>query len=145
MKPELEKKLVEKYPKLLSRKDMSVRDSCMAWGMQHNDGWYNLLYNLLGTIQGYIRCNRKPQVEIDTIKEKYGSLRIYAYNTDDIVDGMIWFAEHLSYHICEECGSMEDVAASEGWIAVKCAKCWKKYHRRMWLKGIKYKLMFWRG
>jgi replicative DNA helicase Mcm len=54
------------------------------------------------------------------------SLRFYINGGDDHIDGMISFAEHLSYNICEECGSTDRVKQTKGWITSLCCKCFAK-------------------
>lgn len=43
MNPELDKKLVEKYPLIFRnrRNGQVLKDAC--WGFEHGDGWYNIL------------------------------------------------------------------------------------------------------
>ena len=43
MDQELQNKLYEKYPNLFSNKDKGIKASCMAWGIECNNGWYELL------------------------------------------------------------------------------------------------------
>jgi len=61
MKPELRDKLYEKYPKIFRQKDLSIRESCMSWGFECGDGWYNLLDTLCSAIQWRIDEN-SPRV-----------------------------------------------------------------------------------
>lgn len=93
MSPELEKQLLEKYPKLFT--------DTPFWGADCGDGWYDLLDNLCGAIASY---GNVDDVKIDQIKEKFGTLRFYVTGGDRMVDGMIWMAEHMSGYICETCG-----------------------------------------
>ena len=138
MTPELQEKLYKKYPKLFLQKGLSIQESCMVFGVECGSGWYNLIYCLCDSIQSYIDCNNKDQVEFTQMKEKYGGLRAYICKDDDLVRGMVWFAEGLSYKICEDCGSIENIIISRGWVSVKCEKCWKKHRRRIFIRGIKH-------
>lgn len=45
-----------------------------------------------------------PEVKISQIKEKFGTLRFYYYGGDDVIQGMVSFAEALSKNICEMTG-----------------------------------------
>ena len=61
--------------------------------------------------------NKLPVFE--QIKSKYASLRIYASNTSDYVNGLIDFAELCSVETCELCG-MNGELYKNGWVVVLC-------------------------
>lgn len=65
------------------------------------------------------------------IKEKYGGLRLYGASS---LESLL---EDLSYHICEECGSMEEVGQTQGWIKTLCKKCANKSDRYNTWKPLK--------
>lgn len=46
MERELEKQLVKKYPKLFTEYGGSPQKTCMSWGCECGDGWYNILDEL---------------------------------------------------------------------------------------------------
>ena len=46
MKLELENKLVEKYPAMFVNYHGDERDTCMAFGFECGDGWYDILDKL---------------------------------------------------------------------------------------------------
>jgi len=75
-----------------------------------------------------------PQVHASQVKEKLGGLRFYYDGGDNTIDGMVWLAEHMSDHICEECGSTKDIGRTSGWISTLCKHCakgkqnWKQLH-----------------
>lgn len=126
MKIELETKLVKKYPKIFSEYRGDPQKTCMAFGMECGDGWYWLIDSLCESMQGYINANKKPQVVAAQVKEKFGGLRFYTDGSNELIEGMIWLAEHQSYKICEDCGSTEEVSQSKGsWIYTKCKECSK--------------------
>ena len=126
MKVELENKLFKKYPKIFRQKSLSMNETCMCWGISTGDGWYWLIDNLCDTIQRYIDANKQEQVEAIQVKEKYGGLRFYLNQESDMIHGMVWIAESMSYTICEDCGSTDGVTQTEGWISILCKKCIKK-------------------
>jgi hypothetical protein len=66
------------------------------------------------------------------VKEKFGGLRFYIEGGDDTVFAYIDFAEHLSYYICEECGSMDHIGTTSGWIITLCKSCAEKENRTNW-------------
>ena len=61
--------------------------------------------------------------QITQIKDKFGGLRFYCSATDEIFD-LVGEAEDKSYHICEVCGSSDDVSQTDtGWVYTYCRKC----------------------
>jgi len=153
MKPELDKQLCEKYPKIFAQRNLPMSETCMCWGFDCGDGWYWLVDNLCGAIQSYVdsrndgvRIRNKArkegrlsdgfgyeggkeeekewQVEATQVKEKFGGLRFYINGGDDHIYGMIGLAEHMSYGICEMCGTTENVSSGKGgWVKYLCPKC----------------------
>jgi len=89
-------------------------------------GWYNLIYTLTNCIDRRLEHLNKDggnrKVVIAQIKEKFGGLRYYADgDVDEQMDGMIDFAESLSYTICEECGAPGKLRGG-GWMRTLCDK-----------------------
>jgi len=126
-----EQKILKKYPLIFRQKDLPMTQTCMCWGLDVGQGWHKLIDTLCASIQGYIDANAKHnpnihQVEAVQVKEKFGGLRFYTNGEDEVIHGMIWFAEQLSNYICEDCGTMDNVTQSEGWITTLCEKCRKK-------------------
>lgn len=122
MKEELESKIIKLYPEAFSLMNGQSVLVPISFGIECGDGWFKLIYNLIDCIKNYCQWNNHS-IKILQIKEKYGSLRVYTNGNDNIIDGMIWFAEHLSYKICELCGSTDEVTQTEGWITSLCRKC----------------------
>ena len=55
------------------------------------------------------------------VKEKFGGLRFYVNGGNDRVWDIIQNAESLSYHVCEECGTMKNVRTyTGGWHRTLC-------------------------
>ena len=67
-----------------------------------------------------------PPVNVTQIKEKFGGLCFYYNGGDDVIHGMVWLAESMSYKICETCGTTENVHQTKGWIYTICDKCENK-------------------
>ncbi len=138
MKLELENKLLEKYAKIFAQKDLPMNQTCMCWGLECGNGWYDLIDKLCGQLQFNTDNNNYPQVEAVQVKEKYGSLRFYynaiLTNKDDkylerkygFIAGLVSFAEYYSEFICEHCGSTENITQTKGWISTLCEKCMNK-------------------
>lgn len=126
MKEELQLKLVEKYPKILADFRGNPMETCMAWGIECDDGWYKLLDTCLEKIQHLCELvsskGEEYQIVASQIKEKYGTLRFYYGGiggdriADDIVDDIIAEAERASARICENTGADGAVCRRGSWI-----------------------------
>ena len=127
MNEKLDKKLVEKYPKIFADRHADMKTTAMCWGFEHGDGWYWLIDKMCESIQGYMDSNPHlniHQVVAVQVKEKFAGLRFYYQGGDDRIEGIVQFAEHLSYYICEYCGSTEDIGCTQGWFSTCCEKCY---------------------
>ena len=97
MSPELEHKLIEKYPTLFKDRNKSPRESLMCFGCEFSDGWYKVFDELCDYLtrlanqemfftikdeyktedgKGYIYV-KHPGISFTQVKEKYGTMRIY--------------------------------------------------------------------
>ena len=131
MKQELDKLLCEKYPKMMVNRDKSMMETCMCWGFECGDGWFTILDQLMSNIQHHIDWNNKnfekgykqykqvPQVTLDQVKEKFGTLRFYYQGGDDEISGMVRMAESMSAVTCEQCGN-PGTTGGQGWITTLC-------------------------
>ena len=140
MSPEKTKELYDKYPLIFRQKDLDMRQTCMCWGFECADGWFDIIDGLCSDIQSHIdnqnySINFKkergtlppdspefPQIEAVQVKEKFGGLRFYVNYEDDYVRGLISMAETMSYKICEDCGNPGKPNDS-GWICTLCNSC----------------------
>jgi hypothetical protein len=93
MKQELQDKLYKDFPKLFIQKDWDKTKTCMCWGIETPNEWYNVIYNLCQTIQNHIDWNKSPQIEFTQVKEKFGSLRVYYNDNLEYVNGAIALAD----------------------------------------------------
>jgi len=133
MNKKLEKQLYDKYPKIFAQKDLPMTQTCMCWGIDTEKGWYWLIDQLCSSIQSYIDNNPQnniQQVECVQLKEKFGSMRFYYDGGDETIHGMVWLAEHMSYHTCEYCGCTKNVRQTSGWIKSLCTRCYNKYEKK---------------
>ena len=124
MRDELDKLLCEKYPKIFADRHGDPKETLMCFGFGCNDGWFPLIDQLCHSIQNYIDYNSRPdrpipQVVAEQVKEKFGSLRFYYQGGNELIHGMVWFAESMSYRICEVCGNPGTVREG-GWIKTLC-------------------------
>ena len=127
MKQELDSLLCKKYPKMMVNRNKNMQETCMCWGFECGDGWFNILDQLMGNIQHHIDWkNRKEevvaQVTLDQVKEKFGTLRFYYSGGDDAIDGMVRMAESMSGVTCEECSAPAQTHGP-GWIRTICKPC----------------------
>lgn len=190
MKQELDTSLCKKYPKMMVNRDKSMMETCMCWGFECGDGWFNILDQLMGNIQHHIdwKENQRqwaldynvmatqakagnfdlfektmegvtdpaykekrlseviagdfrpvpesiPQVTLDQVKEKFGTLRFYYTGGDDYIRGMVSLAESMSGVTCEGCGGPASTGNDGSWMRTICEPCEEKraeaYKKRM--------------
>jgi hypothetical protein len=135
MNDELQNKLYEKYPQLFVNKDKTPMQSCMCFGIETGEGWYEILSSLCWMIKQYedsiiwqTEWNQKTNpeyksdyfpVKFDQVKEKYGGLRVYFSGGDQYIEGLVSMAEAMSYKVCDVCGNKGE-ANKQGWISTRC-------------------------
>ena len=125
MKEELQEKLFRKYPKLYGRKDLPMQETCMCWGIECGEGWFDILDRLSHQLSKY-------DVYAEQVKEKFGGLRFYVsfgvnINEADVdeIYKLIGEAETKSMQTCENCGK-PGITRQGGWIRTLCDTCNKK-------------------
>lgn len=108
----------------------------IVFGFEHDDGWYDLLDDLLGKIE---KLDTDKTLRIIQIKEKLGGLRFYTAGTPIRMDIMnmgsfemgestdekqiheiIDDAEEKSYRICEVCGKPGKLCTTGHWVKTLC-------------------------
>jgi len=181
MKTELDELLCKKYPKLFKNRHAPMQETCMCWGFDVGDGWFDIIDQLCGNIQHHIdwrerqvesalkyneiamalqsgnpdpfarefgdkgfsedfvmkRCKEIldgplrivpegcPQVIVDQVKEKFGTLRFYFTGGNDYIGGLVTMAESMSGVTCEQCSNPAKTGGA-GWIHTTCALCTAK-------------------
>ena len=157
MTPEKDEELCRKYPKIFRDRYASPQSTCMCWGFDCGDGWYDLIDTLCSHIQNHVDNQIRQQEykfkrgEIDPedyqsedcfqvvaaqVKEKFGGLRFYVDGADDEVRGMIEMAEGMSYKICEDCGNRGSIRKTD-WHRTMCDPCnetWQARRTESWKK-----------
>lgn len=102
MKQELDDALCAKYPLIFAQRNWDKMDTCMCWGFECGDGWYDLIDSLCRSLQDYLNSNTDvAQVVATQVKSKFGELRFYVEGGNDVTDWMISFAERISSTIKE--------------------------------------------
>ena len=54
MKKELDDYLCNKYPKIFADRNKDMQETCMCWGFDHGNGWFNIIDQLCANIQHHI-------------------------------------------------------------------------------------------
>lgn len=131
MNSELDKKLVEKYPKIFRDRFGDPKETLMCWGFDVGDGWYKIIDILCGQIQHHIdwaqeqkekygRGEGCSQVVAVQVKEKFGGLRFYYDGGDDMIYGMVRMAESWAANTCEVCGEKGELRNDHNWLYTAC-------------------------
>ena len=108
MKTELQLKIFDKYPKIFGDRTKPMTETCMCWGLEVGDGWYEIIDTLCEALTNtyttsvqvdeedgkrlgiepylardgdasYYFTIEPPQVKASQVKEKNGTLRFYHY------------------------------------------------------------------
>lgn len=126
MKSELQKQLFDKYPKIFKQKDLSMKETCMCWGIDTPDSWFDILDKLCYNIQRIADKKGLEQAEATQVKEKFGSLRFYTNFYDEDIESYIEKAEQRTMEICAVCSSKDNIKTTSGWVTYLCEKCREK-------------------
>lgn len=116
--------LREKYPKIF--KDYEGNHGRVNWDCP--EGWVQLVDIMCHILQLQSGMSEKnPQIECMQIKEKFGGLRFYPIGgLTEYQQGIINYAEILSFSTCMTCGSMKNVKQTSGWIGTYCEEHFPK-------------------
>ena len=121
MTKEKEDYLFKTYPNIFPPDEIrnDIQKSCLGWGFECSDGWFDLLEDLFKKLSAL-----PDQVELEQVKEKYGTLRVYAMGSDEAFD-LINEAEEKSATICEICGKAGTLHSDKGWMVCRCEEHYK--------------------
>jgi len=134
--------LIDKYPKIFV--PYEGNPGGVNWtGVPK--GWLPIIDDLCGAIQDYVDNSKtskhnpkwvegseepkfivtRPQQPICLqMKEKFAGLRFYVSGADDVVEGMIAYAEYLCNDTCEVCHTRHNTGMiNKGWIRIVCRDC----------------------
>lgn len=80
------------------------------------EGWHSLIDEIY---------DRLPdEAIVNTVKEKFGGLRVYVDRIDNETQQFVDSIEDKSYTICEMCGK-PGKSRSGGWILTLCDQCYE--------------------
>ena len=130
----LENELIQKYPrvfKLAYNKyfknwdNSEQRGPFSLFGIECDDGWFDLLNNLCEKMETYINSTENPDAYyVVQIKEKWGTLRFYMSGYSDEIDALVTIAEKSSEITCECCAKPGQLGKGKfGWYQTLCDKC----------------------
>lgn len=128
MSPELERRLVEKYPELYAGRNETPDKSLMAFGFECEDEWFDLIDTLSAHLMALAKelAEREPKFDgsfkATQVKEKYGTLSFYVGSCTDEGCAVIQFAESMSARICETCGNRGRTRGVT-WFKTLCDRC----------------------
>jgi hypothetical protein len=114
-------KLLKKYPKLLRQFYLTPQETCLCWGFECGDGWFDLIDTLFDRI-----VKIDPDIEVTQCKQKFGALRVYLNKYNENINELLDDADKASRVICEACGSLENVSFTRGWVRPLCEVCMSK-------------------
>lgn len=133
--------LYDKYPDLFENRHKGPLESCLSFGIEAENGWYDIISSLCWEIKQHeenknwerksIEANEPEKlkefleyfpVKFTQIKEKFGGLRIYFTGGDEYIEGLVSMAESFSYQVCEVCGE-KGRPNEKGWISTLCENC----------------------
>lgn len=121
------KRLLTAFPTLYGDHDKPMTETCMCWGFECGDGWFDLIFNLSKAIEqeaessGITRSSDLWPRAVQ-IKEKFGTLRFYVANGSKAIYDLIEKAEARSAQTCEDCG-LPGITREGGWVHTTCNVC----------------------
>jgi hypothetical protein len=123
--------LVTTYPKLYQDRYKDMIQTCMCWGFECRDGWFDLIKKTSEKLELLNNSGVGFTVVADQVKEKFGTLRFYyhlKYDEGEFPDREIWSqiaedcvstAESRSAYLCEVCGKYGTLVGT-GWVSTLC-------------------------
>lgn len=156
MDSELERKIYDADPVFFRQKDMDMTQTCMCWGIECGDGWFEPILEFVKKVR--ILNDRLSTMNMcivaSQIKSKWAGFTCYwdidalgeggnavlseqQQKTVDlcrsIMDDIVRCCEEKCEHTCELCGKYsmdnDEVYACGSWLTVKCLDCAQKKQR----------------
>lgn len=157
MDEKLEQQIYAVDPVFFRENDLSCQQTCMCWGMECGDGWFEPLLKMARQVR-VINERLAPLnrcIIAKQIKSKWANLRVYwdvecldllnanplSQEEDEIVetcfqmmDSVVNNAELECENTCELCGAkgsfLEPLLTCGSWITHKCRKCAQEQQRK---------------
>lgn len=161
MTTEFEKALAEEFPFMRrglsleeQREKGRIDDLYGAFGLDCNNGWYQLIRDMCTEITAAYKAESRPvDIVVDQVKEKFGTLRFYYHHEgrpitihafDNLSDGhslrirpggseihqkvaeIVDKYEEMSGHVCEVCGAPGELRTDLRWILTLCDEHYQK-------------------
>jgi hypothetical protein len=121
MDAKLEKILIDEFPTFFKDMYGDPKETCMAWGCDHGNGWFSIIYKACKKIS---KLDKDKKFKFEQIKEKFGGLNMYYSGGNEEIFKITDAAEKESYKTCEHCGTKRGVTTEgKGWILTLCKKC----------------------
>ena len=92
MTKELELRLVKEFPSFFRDYGGDPHKTCMACGIEHGDGWFELFLKLNTYISEHINglaVEKRPDFHWLEAKEKFVTARWYYNNGDDTISKLV--------------------------------------------------------
>lgn len=72
MNKQLEKQLIERFPSFFVDMYKSPMETCLAFGCEYSDGWYELTWKMCEEIEEYLKTHTlNYPFKFEQLKEKY--------------------------------------------------------------------------
>lgn len=123
MHKDLDEQLCRECPNLFRNRNASMQETCMCWGFDVQDGWFQLIYELSKKLEAEIL--KQPEEHrkhfcAAQVKEKYGGLRFYMEGSTGEMEKLIREAEDKSEKTCETCGAPGKLRDYHHWYYTSC-------------------------
>lgn len=101
------------------------------FGIECGSGWKNLYGPVIERINRYNEEHPEDPIQVEQIKEKWGTLRIYVRSAPQEIYDLIDEAEQKSQYTCEDCGFQNKekvkIRNTGGWYRTLCERCFNSY------------------
>ena len=123
--------LIQRHPRLFRGEFPAVA----SWVPE---GWTPLVEELLHDIEALLDDAQAARLEIRQIKEKFGSLRVYAQlhpgpGATELSEAdaalhlhvmlLVHEAERRTLQMCDACGAPSEIRSFAGWMTTRCDRC----------------------
>jgi len=120
------KEIIEKYPEIYGVPPFDMSKTLMEFGFECPDAWEPVIVELSEKIQTYLDEHKDVKINVQQVKEKFGTLRFYysrdSFKPDETISKYIAEAEDKVTEICCNCGYVGDVKFY-GWNGYLCKEC----------------------